>query len=492
MTSRTKAAGLFVVAMALIIAPYLIVFAIGSLWMWRHGLIWCWALGTGVPTIGGLLLLERARRLIFPRTEALPHPSPTSTPTGQAAMQAVREISLRLQAQDPPLDQPDLLQTVVRDVLREVLETVARKYHPEAEQPVLQVPVAHIAAVVELVCRDFRQTFSENVPWGKTLTPGQLLWWKKKGELGWQIGTYLWQINRVRRMCMRPGTALIQEFHDHYGQNVATKSLGELKQWALDYCVTKAGDYAIELYSGGFVLSDEYRPRISAEVSYLSFDQEPFQILVVGQVKSGKSSLINALLGEVRASVDALPSTEHVDLYECQPDGLPQMILRDTPGYGMVAEAGDPFTRLGNEIQECDLLVMVCTAGSAARQSDRELLRKLHEFYQRNPKRLLPPIVYVLTHVDMVPEHLTAEAVEAVASDLGVVAGQIVGVCTQWGRLANLEGIATAIRERLPEAERVKCARCVRQIRNEQDEDKILRQLFNGLRLTGGWIAGQT
>ena len=52
----------------------------------------------------------------------------------------------------------------------------------QADRPVLQAPVAHIAAVVELVARDFRRTFSENVPWGNTVTPGQLLWWKEKGR----------------------------------------------------------------------------------------------------------------------------------------------------------------------------------------------------------------------------------------------------------------------------------------------------------------------
>ncbi len=306
------------------------------------------------------------------------------------------------------------------------------------------------------------------------------------------MSAYLWQINRVRRLCMRPGTALIQELHDHWGQNLAEKSMGGLKQWMIDYCVTKAGDYAIQLYSGGFVASDEYRPRVSAATENLPFDQEPLQVLVVGQVKSGKSSLINALLGEMRAPVDTLPATEDVDLYECQPEGLPRLILRDTPGYGAVAEPGDPFLRLGDEIQECDLLLMVCTARSAARQSDRGLLHKIHEFYQRSPKRMMPPMVCVVTHVDMLPEPLVAEAVEAVASDLGLAAEQILVACAQWGRLVNREGVVSAIRAKLSEAERLKCSRCIRQIRKEQDEDKILRQVLNGLRLTGGWIVSKT
>ena len=491
MTSRRKASWLFIGAVLLMAAPYLIVFLIGSVWMWRHGLILCWALGAGVPTLGGLALLEWARRLLFPRTETLPHPSSTSALTGQTATQAVREISKRLQAEDPPLDQPEVLDKVVRDVLTEVIETVARYYHPQANQPVLQASVAHIAAIVELVAHDFRRAFSENVPWGNTVTPGQLLSWKKRGELAYRIGAYVWQINRVRRLCMRPGTALVQELQDHFGQNLATKSMGGLKQWAIDYCVTKAGDYAIQLYSGSFILNDEYRPRISTAIENLPFDEEPFQVLVVGQAKSGKSSLINALLGEMRAPIDSLPTTANVELYECQAAGLPRMILRDTPGFGTLADPSDPFSRFAEEIEECDLLVLVCSAQSAARAADRELLRKIHEFYQRNPKRLMPPIVFVLTHVDMLPKHLIAEAAEAVASDFDVVAGQIVVTCSEWGRLQNIEDVMVAMLEKLPEAERLKCSRCIRQIRKERDEDQLLRQILGGMRLTGGWIVAK-
>ena len=488
MTTRTKAGWLLVAAVALIVMPYLIVFGIGSAWMWRHGWGWYWAVGTGVPTLAGLVLSEWARRLVFPRTAALPPPAPTSTAAGQAAVQAVQEISRRLQAQDPPLDQLDVLEKVVQEVLAEVLETVARQYQPQQERPVLQVPVAHIAALVELVARDFRQTFTESVPWGKTVTLGRLLWWKKKGELGWQLRAYLWQLNRIRRMVMRPATALVQELQDHLGQNLATKSVDGLKQWAIDYCVTKAGHYAIQLYSGAFVLDDEYRPRLSAPVEGIPFGQEPLQILVVGQVKSGKSSIINALLGEMQAPVDALPATEDVNLYECQPEELPRLILRDTPGYGAVADEGDPFVRLRREIDECDLLVMVCNAASAARKADRELLRNVRELYGRDPKRSMPPIVHVLTHIDMVPDHLADEAAEAVAADLDVAARQIAPVCAQWGRLAHLERVVAAIGDFLPDAQRLKITRCIRQIRKEQDEDKILRQILNGLRLTGGWI----
>ncbi len=491
MTRRTKAVWLFLAAAVLIAAPYLAVFAVGSLWMWQHGLMWLWAVGTGLPTLAGLTLLEWARRLMFPRAESLPHPPAASSVTGEAARLAVQQISERWQVEDPPLDQPGVLEKVMRQVVAEVLESVARRYHPESEQPVLEAPVARIAGLVELVARDFRRTFSENVPGGKNLTPRRLLAWKQRGTLLWRIGIYLWQLNRIRRLVMRPGSALVQEVQDHLGEQAATKSVGGLKRWAIDYCVTKAGDYAIQLYSGGFVLDEEYRPRVSAAVETRPFDREPLQILVVGQVKAGKSSLINALLGKLSAPVDTLPATGAVGAYECRLEGLPPVILRDTPGYGAAADRQGPFSRLSNEIQECDLLVMVCTARSAARKADRELLQQLHEFCQRNPQRIMSPVVGVLTHMDSVPAHLMPEAVAAVAEDLGVAAGQVVAVCTQWGRLANLADVLAALRQRLPEAERLKCARCIRQIRSEQDADKIVHQIIQGLRLTGGWLTAK-
>jgi hypothetical protein len=164
------------------------------------------------------------------------------------------------------------------------------------------------------------------------------------------------------------------------------------------------------------------------------------------------------------------------------------MILRDTPGYGVAGERKEPFSRLRGEIEECDLLVMVCTARSAARQADRGLLGEIHRFFARDPKRLRPPMVCVLTHADALPEHLRAEALAAVAADLGLGAGQIAAACTQWGRLADLDGVLSAIRGQVPDAERLKIARCIRQIRKEQDEDKLLGQLLGGLRLAGGWI----
>ncbi|MFO0841240.1 MAG: GTPase [Gemmataceae bacterium] len=57
-------------------------------------------------------------------------------------------------------------------------------------------------------------------------------------------------------------------------------------------------------------------------------------ITILGQVKAGKSSLINALLGEQRARTGVVPTTDGVERYELLTPGVPtRLVLNDTVGY---------------------------------------------------------------------------------------------------------------------------------------------------------------
>ena len=60
-------------------------------------------------------------------------------------------------------------------------------------------------------------------------------------------------------------------------------------------------------------------------------------VTVCGQVKQGKSSLINSLLGEQRARTDVLPATNEITRYELQPEGIPtRLVLLDTVGLVLI------------------------------------------------------------------------------------------------------------------------------------------------------------
>src|SRR3982751_2056100 len=64
--------------------------------------------------------------------------------------------------------------------------------------------------------------------------------------------------------------------------------------------------------------------------------REPLLFVVVGEVKSGKSSLLNALFGQEFARVDVLPATDKVCIFryaaeEKQIDVSPKLIERYLP-----------------------------------------------------------------------------------------------------------------------------------------------------------------
>jgi GTPase SAR1 family protein len=65
-------------------------------------------------------------------------------------------------------------------------------------------------------------------------------------------------------------------------------------------------------------------------------------VALVGQVKAGKSSLVNALLGEQRARTDVLPATGGVERYQLQPPDIPtRLVLLDTVGYAHAGPRAD-------------------------------------------------------------------------------------------------------------------------------------------------------
>ena len=74
-------------------------------------------------------------------------------------------------------------------------------------------------------------------------------------------------------------------------------------------------------------------------------------VALVGQVSSGKSSLINALTGLHQAAVDILPETRNVQHYQVQVGEPPVGVtLLDTPGYG---EAGASVDELDKSVWPC-------------------------------------------------------------------------------------------------------------------------------------------
>src|SRR5262249_50608460 len=220
-------------------------------------------------------------------------------------------------------------------------------------------------------------------------------------------------------------------------------------------------------------------------------------IVVLGQVKAGKSSLINALLGEQRALTDVLPATAGVERYDLHPPGIPShLVLLDTVGYGHEGPKADQLAVTFENAREADLLLLVLHARNPARQADAQLLRDLRAWFAAHPELKMPPLLAVVTHIDLLSpalewsppydlrrptrpkEENIQQALAAVWAQVGDYAAGVAPVCTARGKVYGIdEWLLPAIAEQLDEAHGVALLRC---LRAEIDEGKV-RKIFHQL-----------
>ena len=131
---------------------------------------------------------------------------------------------------------------------------------------------------------------------------------------------------------------------------------------------------------------------------------EPVSLAIVGQVKAGKSSLVNAFFGERRATVSVTPETAGATKYRLQSEGLPPLTIIDSAGYGESGATDQDLAAAVKLAKESDLLILVCHARSAARQADVQFLDRLRTEYEKTPGLKLPTVLLALTHIDVLTQ----------------------------------------------------------------------------------------
>jgi predicted GTPase len=236
-------------------------------------------------------------------------------------------------------------------------------------------------------------------------------------------------------------------------------------------------------------------------------------LTIVGQVKAGKSSLVNALLGEQRAKTDVLPATAEVTRYQLNlADGSTHLALLDTVGYGHTGPREDQLKVTRESAQHSDLLILATHARNPARQADVDLLKHLQAWFAERPDLKMPPVVAVLTQIDLLspatewlppynwhrPERLKelqiGEAVAAAREQLGDAVTAIIPVCGAPGKVFGIqEELLPEIVRQLGEARAVALLRCLRAEADTGKVRKVFEQLLSvGLKAAQAWLGPPT
>lgn len=386
------------------------------------------------------------------------------------------------------------------DTARGLADELARAYRPSASSPIGFVTVPELLAVIELAAHDLNEVARTYVPGSHLMTIDR--WHQVRRGLDWyRAGSNVyWAVSAVFDP-IRTATRFVAA---KYGMGKPLELFQQnLVHWFFSAFVREVGFYLIELYSGrlkvGVARYRELMAKQSPDAATPSTEEPTatpthVTIAVIGQVKAGKSSLINAILGEQRAATDVLPLTNEQVRYELVAPGVPsKLVLVDTAGYGRSNPKDDHLEETATAVQSADLIVMVGHARSPARKADVDFLARLRDWFATRPHLRLPPILFVATHVDLLTpamewappydwlagtrtkERQMSESIAAIREVLPGVRGAF-PACTAEGRQWNVqEEVVPAIVALVDDARAVALLRC---LHAEADEGRV-RQVFS-------------
>jgi predicted GTPase len=458
--------------------PWLSLIALGAVWLWQSGHVWVWAIAAGV--LGLLtwplsrLVRRRANQEARLALGDLAEPSRSWTVVEREAWADV--LAIADTAAPFTFTETEPLVAGARDIV----EVVARRFHPEAHTAWAQFSLPELLLLTERLCRDVRHEALRHIPGVRAIRLSHLLWVRRQNErygdlarTGWRMGFGLW---RMVRGALNPLQAVGQETSSIFVEKTARVLSYRLRAHATRLLILEIGRAAIELYAGRLALSDEeVRTARERDMADIVGPPAPVRIVLVGQVNAGKSSLLNALAQEIRCAVGPLPMTSRAAEYLLEREGHPSVTLIDMPGLDERAESA---SELRVQAGRADLILWVASATQPARGPDRKLLDDVRTWAGAQLARRPPPVLLALTHVDQlrpatewappydvtVPAGPKATAIRAamntVARSLDLPIDTIVPVAMPPGRAPyNLDSLWARIAVDLDEAKLVQLDR---------------------------------
>ncbi len=390
-----------IVITALVFVPVLIYAVMGGYALWKTGALrWLWWLAPACWTLAWAL----ARFWHIGQKTAGPADAlaPSSwTPRDEKALEIVRSYQSKVDTFTPP--QLAELPTYRTEAQALALE-LARHYHPEAANAWSSVRATELLAAVRLAIDDLEPWVLNTLPGIHLLTIERgmkfqaLPKWLKRIQNTWWAASILWNpANLV-------GGLVVKLTGDSLMGAVQTELLASFYSRFME----RIGFYLIEMNSGRLRGgADAYRctfPAQSSGPAFIDRGPPPITVALVGQVSSGKSSLVNALVGSHRAAVDILPETKTVERFQMTlGDPAVAVTLLDTPGFGEAGATAEQSRQIKSALQQSNAVLLVMDAHSPAREADRRTIEVLKGWYAGQPRLKPPPMLGVLTHVDLLP-----------------------------------------------------------------------------------------
>ena len=492
------------VVAVLTLGPFVVLAGIGSYYLWEtgHGIEFWWVMAACLSA--GYLLgwyWQHKRQLLRPPGFDPPLDWTERDKQAWALVKARAEAGTHI---DPEkLTDLDFYVQQAKDMALEL----AAFYNPGAQDPVGALTVPELLAVAELAAQDMSQMIDKYVPGGHLLTVNDLRLARKLPDWYQSATTVFWVISAV----FNPVETGLRYAASQVGLSRPFQMLQKnLLLWFYSAYIHRVGTYLVELNSGRLRVGvPRYRhllqrqmeadgqPKPPAAAEATAEDVRLVTITLMGQVKAGKSSVVNALLGEQRARTDVLPATSEVTRYKLQAEGIPtRLVLLDTVGYGHTGPKEDQLRATRESAQQSDLLLLVLHARNPARQADLAMLQQLRAWFAAQPALKMPRVLAVLTHIDLLspamdwsppydwerPQRPKEKSIDAAAAavreQLGEYLVGVVPVCAAEGKVYGVEEwVLPALMELLDEAHAVGLLRVLRLEFDAEKVRKVFRQM---------------
>ena len=211
----------------------------------------------------------------------------------------------------------------------------------------------------------------------------------------------------------------------------------------------------LQLALAGFEVTPEDQSTLAKSLHQLD---ELFLLVIVGEFNSGKSAVINALLGDRFLPEGVTPTTSQIHILRYGPDPgreveeegvlavtyptdfLQEINIVDTPGTNAIIRRHEQLTQ--NFVPRSDLVIFVTSADRAFTESERAFMEQIRQWGKK--------VVIILNKIDLIDEPEVAHVVDYIRQNALVLLGFAPEILPVSARLALRAKLAPTGAERNP------------------------------------------